>query len=301
MAGLKLDMVPPFDEEVIEERGDRKIIRDGNGALCEVFTDGSSTIPHYLEFFVKDRASWKEFKKRLDPDAPGRVPEDWDARAKVWNERDTPLGVFGGSLYGWIRNWMGFEGAAMMLYDDPWIVEDAMEILTDISVSTLEKVCPTVEFDFCMLWEDMAFKNGPMISPKHFRQFMVPRYKRITEVLRRHGCETVFVDCDGLIHELVEPWLEAGVNVMFPVEIHAGSDPSWIRNKFGRDVRICGAVDKVALSQGKAAIDAHLERIRPLIEDGFFVPCVDHRVPPDISFADYLYYLDRKRELFGIV
>ena len=300
-APVNLNIIPSFKEEVLEDHGDRRIVRNGEGAICEVFTDGASTIPRYLQFAVHDRASWLEFKKRLDPDAPGRIPEDWDARVAAWESRTVPLGIMGGSLYGWVRNWMGFEGAALMLYDDPWVVEDAIESITDLSVAILERVCPTIEFDYCMLWEDMCFKNGPMISPMHFKKLMVPRYRRITDVLRKHGCDIVLVDCDGCIHDLVGLWLEAGVNVMFPVEIHAGTDPQWMRNEFGRDMKMAGGIDKVALSNGKEAIDAHLEETRPLVEEGFFVPHVDHRVPPDISYEDYLYYLQRKREAFGIV
>ena len=109
------------------------------------------------------------------------------------------------------------------------------------------------------------------------------------------------LDCDGFIEELVPIWLDSGVNVMFPLEIRGGTDPFRLRKRYGRDVLLCGGVDKTALARGRTGIDEELDRLLPLVEEGAFVPHVDHRLPPDVSLADYLYYLQRKREVFGML
>jgi uroporphyrinogen decarboxylase len=93
--------------------------------------------------------------------------------------------------------------------------------------------------------------------------------------------------------------LEEGVNIMFPIEIGAGSDPAAWRTEFGRDVLLRGGINKRAIAEGGAAIDAELERMRPLLEQGGCVPHLDHLVPPDISYANYCEYLDKKRKLIG--
>jgi len=87
---------------------------------------------------------------------------------------------------------------------------------------------------------------------------------------------------------------------MFPLEIRGGTDPYRMRERFGRDVLLMGGVDKTQLIAGKAAIDAEIDRITPLVEQGGYIPHVDHRVPPDVTYENYLYYLKRKREAFGI-
>jgi uroporphyrinogen decarboxylase len=58
-----------------------------------------------------------------------------------------------------------------------------------------------------------------------------------------------------------------------------------------------GGVDKRALIAGREAIDAEIERLRPLIDQGRFIPCVDHRVPPDVTYESYRYYLEAKQRL----
>jgi len=61
-----------------------------------------------------------------------------------------------------------------------------------------------------------------------------------------------------------------------------------------------GGVDKFALIKGKKAIDEYLERIKPFVEQGRFIPHVDHRCPPNVEEENYLYYLKRKEELLGV-
>jgi len=124
---------------------------------------------------------------------------------------------------------------------------------------------------------------------------MVPRYKKITKILNEHGVNIVVDDCDGNIEQLVPGWLEAGVNYMFPLEARH-VDSYRLREKFGRKVLLVGGIDKRALIAGDKAIDKELERLTSLLEEGGYILTVDRRVPPEVSYQIYLYYLKRKRE-----
>ena len=146
----------------------------------------------------------------------------------------------------------------------------------------------------------MCYNRGPLISPRLFREFMVPQYKRVTGLLREHGCWLNIVDCDGDIRQLIPLWLEAGINCFFPLEVRAGSDPVAIREQYGRKALLMGGVDKTALIRGGKAIDEELRRVKPVVEDGGYIPHVDHRVPADVSYENYLYYLKKKRQLIGV-
>lgn len=294
--------IPGFEYKVVEEHERTKIIVDGDGATKLIYTDGSSTIPRYLKFPIETREDWKEFAKRLDVSDPSRYPsdEDWENWKSSIQNRSKVLNVGCGSLFGWIRNWMGFENAAMACMDDPAWVEEMIEHIVEFEYQLLERAIREVQFDVASFWEDIAFNHGPMISPTMFRKWLTPRYKRLTDLLRANGCDFAVVDCDGNINCVVDCWLAGGVNIMFPLEIRGGTDPRWMREEFGKSVLLAGGVDKTQLIAGKQAIDAEIERIRPLVEQGGYIPHVDHRVPPDVTFENYLYYLRRKREAFGI-
>jgi len=301
LVGVRVGLCPKFKKRTVEDHGDRRIVQDRDGALGLWRRSGESSIPHYLRFAVETRDDWKKLKEeRLDPATPARYPADWEARKAEWKTRDYPLGIDVGSLYGWIRNWMGFERAALTFYDDPDWMEEMMEHLTHLTLTVIARAVQEVELDFAAMWEDMAFNNGPMISPTLFRRFMVPRYKRITDFLKQHGIDVVYLDCDGNINQLVEPWLEAWVNCMFPVEVRAGTDPVELRRRYGKRVLLMGGIDKMALLEGKAAIRREIARIESTVADGGFIPHVDHRCPPDVPYQDYLYYLEVKRSAFGI-
>ena len=295
-------LLPAFDYQILEESESYRKVRDENGATCIIHSSGQSSIPHFLDFALKGREEWERlFKPRLDPDDPRRRDEATaSAMRGQWAARDYPLGVDIGSLFGWIRNWAGFEGAAMLVHDDPVLLEEIMERITLSIERNVAWAVEQAELDFGAGWEDMCFNMGPMISPRDFERLMVPRYRRITDILRRHGCDVIYTDCDGNINQLVPLWMEGGINCMFPVEVAAGSDPIPMRDRYGRQLLLLGGVNKRSLIAGKEAIRREIAHIEPYVREGGWIPHVDHRVPPDVTLENYRYYLSLKRDTFGI-
>jgi uroporphyrinogen decarboxylase len=75
-------------------------------------------------------------------------------------------------------------------------------------------------------------------------------------------------------------------------------DVTAIRKKYGRNLRLWGGVDKRALTKGKAEIDSEIARHNWLIEDGGFVPILDHSAPPDVPYESCCYFMEQlKRAL----
>jgi uroporphyrinogen decarboxylase len=240
--------------------------------------------------------------KRLDPRDPVRVPAG--ERLAAFKEsaagRDYPLGIGVGSLFGWIRDWMGFENVSYAIMDDPKWVKEMIDHLGMLIYTTVEKVVKEVQFDYAAGWEDMCFNHGPILQPKYFEEWMCPNYRRISDLLKANGCDVYIVDCDGNINSLVPHWLDAGVNCMFPLEVRGGTDPVALREKYGHRVLLAGGVDKTQLIAGKEAIEKEILRLKPVVDDGGYIPHVDHRCPPDVTYENYLYYLKFKRETYGI-
>jgi uroporphyrinogen-III decarboxylase len=298
---VNIGLLPGFEYKVLEEKGDHIVVQDGDGAVAEMIRpELGASIPHYLRYAIETRQDWEKIRdEKLNPDAPGRVPGNLDELCKLTYDAEYPIGIHCGSIYGWIRNWMGVQNLSLALYDDPDWVEEMMEHLTWMRIKLYENLAGKCRIDLGNWWEDMCFNKGPLISPKLFAKYMVPRYKRITDFLRNEcGCEFHILDCDGNIHELVPLWLEGGINVMFPVEaLH--TDGYKIADQFGKHVAIRGYFDKRALIAGKEAIDSEFERLVPLLKRGGFIPHTDHLVPPDVSWENYQYYRERKCEFIG--
>jgi len=301
--GVYVGLMPAFEERVIEDRGETQVVQQADGVRV-LRRKRMSTIPRHEGHLLEDRASWREhYLPRLDPTDPRRYPENWDECAATWRDetRELPLFLFGGSLYGWIRNWMGLEAVSLAAYDDPAWFEEMVTAVADCVIGVLSRVLETGgRFDGCGLWEDMCYNKGPLLGPEQFRRFLVPHYRRLTDLLHRHGIDVIWVDCDGKIDQLVPLWLDAGVNCMFPIEVGTwGGDAVAFRRQYGKELLMMGGFDKRILARGKDQIEAEVHRLAPLVEEGGFIAFCDHRVPPDVPLENYLHYLRTVRRVWG--
>jgi len=291
---LQNGMCPAFERKVIEERDGHLIVQDHEGNLCEV-PAGSSSIPRYIKYVIESRQDWQTFKQeRLDPLHPERYG-DLDLFAQQARRTGLPIIFNAGSFYGWLRNWMGVENFSYAIMAEKEWVAEMMDHLVGLTLHLIDRL-PSGLIDLAWWWEDMCYNHGPLLSPRLFHELMVPRYQEITTALKRKGVVHNVLDCDGCIYELVPGWLEAGINVMFPLEA-AHSDPVRLRQEYGERLLMIGGVDKRALIAGPTAIDREMEKLTRLIQAGGFIPTVDHRVPPDVTYKNYCYYLDKKRSL----
>jgi uroporphyrinogen decarboxylase len=308
------DIMPCFERKVIETLpdGTRKVLNSHGVVIIE--KDDAGSIPAEVEHTLKGRKEWDElFKPRLKfsddrylnslVNADGKLIKftegglDWLKSGK----RDLPMGLFCGSLYGLIRNWLGLEGACYLYADDEKLFAEITETVGDLSYQCVKAVLETgAKFDFAHFWEDICFKNGPLITPSVFDEFVGPQYRRITELLKKYGITIVSLDCDGLIDSLLPTWITSGVNTMFPIEVGTwnASIKPW-REKFGKEIRGVGGMNKVVFTRGRKAVDDEIERLKPLVDLGGYIPCPDHRIAPDSNWDNVRYYCDRMHKTFG--
>jgi uroporphyrinogen decarboxylase len=187
---------------------------------------------------------------------------------------------------------MGLENLSLAFYDQPELVEEIFEYRTEYVSQIVEKVLAEIQPDLAEFWEDMAFKTGPLVSPVLYRKLAARHYRRITDLLRRHGVDIVLLDSDGDVSSLIPIWLDSGINCVWPLEVAAGMDPVAMRKQYGKSLGLIGGIDKRAMAQGKAAIEQEvMSKVPFLIEAGGYIPTCDHAVPHDVSLENYKYYL----------
>ena len=303
-------MVPPFEEQVIEEDERYLVKRYADGHVSRALKEGTASdgtrlsMDQMLSFPVRDRASFEAIKKRYDPHSPLRYPEYWEDTKRCLAGRDYPLaltdnGSFG--LFSFLRRLMGTELACTVFYDDPSLAYEMLDFLTDYLIELIRRAVEDIETDFFNYFEDFAYNAGPLIGPNIFREFLLPRYRRINDFLRAHGVRHIWLDSDGNTERLIPLFIEAGITCHWPLERAAGMDPLKLRATYGHDLALVGGIDKRALARGRRAIEEELySRVPQLVEDGGYLPTVDHTVPPDVSYADFMYYLELKNKILGI-
>ncbi len=292
---------PPPDVKVVEQTAQWRVDEDEFGAVTKHWTDREIGMSQWITYPVRDRATWERYKARLDPTAPVRYPQYWADYCRCVQDRDYPLGVHIGSYYGWLRNWVGMEHLALWYYDQPDLVQEMTEFVGDFILRLIDRTLSDIpDLDFAVVWEDMAMKNGSLISPALFRRFMSPVLSRVTKVVREYGIDIIMVDCDGNVDELVPLWLESHVNLVYPMEIASDCDMLAYRRQHGRDLLMLGGIDKRALRDGCTKADIEREvrsKVPELVAQGGYSPFVDHAVPPDVPFANFRYYMDLIEEI----
>ena len=300
--------VPPFPIEVVQVTDDYEIKRNAKGILTKALRAGTvdgqrMSMDEYMDFPVKTRADFAAIKKRLVPGNPKRYSPKLDQQIEQWKKRDFPLCLGRNcqvnGFYWRARELMGTEGLSYGWYDQPELMHEMMEFLGDFFIETLRPVVEKIRCDYFTFNEDCAMKAGPLLSPSTFREFIFPHLKRVIEFLRGKGIPYIAVDCDGAPTALIPQWLEAGVDTTWPIERASDISPMGWRKRFGRALRLWGGVDKRVLTRGPKAIREHLREFIPLIEEGGFIPTVDHLVPPDVTWDNFRHYMDAKRALLA--
>jgi uroporphyrinogen decarboxylase len=296
--GANLGLLPAFAVEVLEDAKEYQVVRESDGVLMKKWKN-RSCIPQFIDFTLKSAKNWGEYKKRLLPD-PARLPKDLDQNIQRVQESGLPVAFGTASMMGWIRNWMGVENMSYLMFDDPDSYADMVMTLADLSCWAMDQILPKmpVKPDIGFGWEDICGKTGPLVSPSIFERCVAPGYRKMSAKLGQYGINLLGIDSDGMVEPLIPNWLEAGVNVQFPIERGTWkATAEHIRRRFGKELRVIGGYDKLALEKGRAAIDAELQSHIPLMKEGGLVLMPDHLITPGVPLEDYKYYLSRVREL----
>lgn len=294
---------PPELGRVIAEDENYIVFIDSWGIRRRDYKLGES-MSEFLDFPVKNRAGWIEFRDRwLNPDDPRRLEGKWREQGRAWMEQGIPIrlgnypdvGIFG--TFRWL---LGDEEGLVAFHTDPALVHEIMDHMTSLYLTVFTQVVREVEVDNIHLWEDMCYRGGPLISPRMWEEFMGPCYRRIKAFADQHNIPVISVDTDGDPDRITPAMMRAGMNLLFPMEVAAGCDVNQWQKRYP-SLAMMGGIDKRALAQGKEAIDRELERIRPALGRGRYIPDLDHLVPDDVSWENYCYYAARLKSMVGKV
>ncbi|MBM3214687.1 hypothetical protein FJZ36_07210 [Candidatus Poribacteria bacterium] len=302
---VHMGMSPGFEAKVLERTERYEVIQHGNGVVTKALIEGTvgggrTSMDQYLRFPVENVRDLRELKKRYVASDPARQPANWRGSVARCRDREHVL-ILGRNcctgFYGVARAWMGTENLSLAWHDDPALCDEMFEFIADFVIEVTTPTLLAAEFDYFNFFEDLAFKSGPLVSPTSWRRHVFPHYRRAIDHLKKHGVRYVSLDSDGNTEPLIPQFMEMGVDIHWPVERAADMEPMRLRRQFGKDLRLWGAVDKREIAKGPAAIDAVMRELAPMIEDGGFIPTLDHTFPPDISWDNFAYYMEQKERL----
>jgi uroporphyrinogen decarboxylase len=305
---------PKLECRVVEEKPDGSRVVVNEDGLFYVEKPGVTSLPGEIDHLLKGRKEWEQiFKPRLvfHPNRIHKGTAKVDGQELEYDRGGRELlvhqsgchhyALYCGGLAGVLRDWLGLVNMSYLQADDEALFDEIAETAFELIYQGTKYILESgLRFDTAHFWEDICFSRGPMINPRVFAAKFGPKYRRITDLLKQYGVNLVSMDCDGKIDALLPVWIENGVNIMFPMEIGTwkASIKPW-REKYGRILRGVGGVNKFVFGGDYADIDAEIERLRPLVDLGGYIPCPDHALPPGSRWENVQYYCERMKKVFG--
>ena len=300
--GAQFQMIPEFEQKVLERKPGSLVVQDWKGNICEI---GDEYDPSYcggkgghfdfctrrwIKCPVEDWKDWEEMKTRYDINNPERFPADFDERCAKLRDRDYFSVISFSGPFWQLREWMGFEGLCMAFVDNPDLVRAQLKFWEEHVCAMLDKIFAGYKPDAIHISEDMAYKAKAMISMDMTREFIMPVWKRWADQIHSAGVPLFMVDSDGFVGELIPLWIESGFQVNDPQEVAANNDLPAYSRQYGKRMGYTGGVDKRAIAKGGEVIRAEMRRLQPAIDAGGYIPGCDHGVPHDISWPNFIDY-----------
>jgi len=286
------------NEKYLEWRADTGVVL----RLSRHSTHSWYSMPQYMDWPVKDRESWDEYKKRFNPNDVRRYSIDWNAEAyreKFKEHSEGPTRVMFNGFFGFGAQLMGLEKFTLLFYENPDLVSEMADFWESFTIEMLRPFLDSCgEYvDSTWWWEDMAENHGPFISPRLFEKFLMPHYKIVADFLHQKGVKHIMVDSDGQINALLDLFIKVGVDSFWPLEVSANMDAAKVREKYGDKIRMLGNLDKRKLRLGGNVMKKEVDRgVAVAKEIGGYIPGCDH-VAADFSypvFREYADYITKK-------
>lgn len=286
-------------ERILEDNPEFLLKRDGLGRTVKLYK-ARGTIGLPLDYPVTDMDSWLRLKPlyafdegRLNPEAIEQARREQAAGAlavaHLPGAYDTP------------RQLMGEEAACLAYYDQPALMHDILATVADTALRVFERLTERLVPDQLSVHEDLAGKSGPLLGPDQIETFVAPCFRSVWDLLASRGTRLFQMDTDGNVNSVIGPFLDCGLNVIYPMEPAAGMDIVAVRRTWGGRLAMLGGIDKHVLRQDRDAIRRELEyKMEPLMQRSGMVFGLDHRIPNGTPLANYRYYVDLGRQILGL-
>jgi len=305
---LYLDASLRVPEQLLEETDEYTIREDKHGFVAKQWKGRSGALG-YLDHRMKTPEDWEQLKGRLAVDFGGtsRIHfisyfepfveyPTWEEIATyfqyIWQrERYILLRVYGPFEATWRRH--GFEETLMDMVVAPGFVSDMARAHVDLIIETLDLAQSYgIKPDGLFLIEDLGMNTGPLFSPRAYERVLWPEHQRLGEILHARGI-AYFMHSDGDIRVLIPRLIEAGVQVLQPLEAKSGLDVRELKKRYGRDLAFMGNIDVRKMSASRAELEKEVwSKLEIAKQGGGYIYHSDHSIPPTVSFENYMYLME---------
>lgn len=195
----------------------------------------------------------------------------------------------GCNLFEWGTFLRRLDNFIMDLKRAPAEVERFLDALMVRHLGSLEKICRTVGdvVDIIRLGDDLGMNTGPLMGPEMYRKLFKPRHTILCNFINTHSSMHTFIHSCGSIYKLIPDLIEAGFEILNPVQTNARDmQPERLKKEFGASVTFWGggADTRSILNMGtpeqvKDHVRGNIEVLSP---GGGFIFNTIHNILPDV-------------------
>ena len=196
----------------------------------------------------------------------------------------------------------GYAEALMDLVANEAVIEALMDRIMEFNIAVMERVLRLAggSIDVLCIGDDLGTQKGCFLSPDTYRRMIKPRQRRLTEAIRRHTDAVLFYHSCGSVAALIPDLLSLGVQALNPIQVSAaGMEPARLKQEFGRDLALWGAVDTQHVMPEGTPADVAAEvrrRFTQLGAGGGWVCAAVHNLQPEVPPENILALFDTARE-----
>jgi uroporphyrinogen decarboxylase len=249
-------------EEMTDIFGKRHKVRNIDG----------NPYPDYYGGYVKNRKDWEEYPKPNLKDEYKKAKKFFKGVLRKCKDIKDEICIVAQnaltSIFPPVWQGMGMQNFARALKNDPKLVEERFRFTTDYVLKTFEayKDCGAKIF---LEGGDIAHSGGPMINPKYFDKYLLPRYQEVAERIHEWGGKYI-LHTDGDITDLLDFIVDSGFDGLQCLEPPL-VDPYYVKKKVGDKICLSGNIDTrhILVKASKAEVEeAVKEAISALGPDG---------------------------------
>jgi len=228
--------------------------------------------------------------------------------ARYWYENSdfALLGTFGGSIFEAAYGLRGFTNFIRDLKFNRRFAEALLDKLLETNLEYAKAYLKAVGNYVQVIMvggEDMGTQHGPVISPETYRELIKPRHQELWSFLKKRSGAYIFVHCCGSICELIPDLIDAGADILNPVQISArGMDSKKLKEKFGEDVTFWGGgcdTQRILPYGRREDVEREVKRrISDFAPGGGFIFAQVHNIQPDVP-AENMIEMYRVARTYG--
>ena len=174
-----------------------------------------------------------------DPHEPWRFAAVEDAVQKY--KRHKAVIVHLNDVFSLPRYLMGMQDLLMAIVAEPELVKALVEMSVNINLELAKEVAARGA-KIVYTGDDYAYNKGPLMSPRHFREFFYPGLCRVMRGYKELGLYTI-KHTDGNLCPILDMILDSGIDCLDPIDPLAGMDLGEVKAKYGQRVALKGNVD----------------------------------------------------------